>query len=154
MDKMEADAEGTGQCWSRSEKCAASAVPLASANGDGAGMTAFRDPGATATVYNTIVHGNGTDSTPPDVTAGSNLVGVGPLFTGPLYRPGAPAIDAGSPAPPGGLGPSDLFSGPRTIDAAPDIGAIEVPEACGGGAGAEDTRAQRWIDTSRQARSP
>lgn len=95
----------------------------------GTGVVALREPGATTSIYNTIVFGNGTDSAPIDVALGSNLFGVDPLFTGTQCRPGAPAIDAGTPSPPGGLGPSDLVGSPRTIGAAPDIGAIEVPEA-------------------------
>jgi hypothetical protein len=95
----------------------------------GSGVTGFEDAGATMTFFNGIVFGNGTDQLPGSSDDGNNLVGVDPLFVGTSYKPGAPAIDAGTPSPPGGLGPADLLGNPRTVGAAPDIGAIEAPEA-------------------------
>jgi hypothetical protein len=95
----------------------------------GAGVSGFQDAGATTTFFNGIVFGNGTDQLPALSDDGNNLVGVDPLFVGTSYTPGAPAIDAGTSSPPGGLGPTDLLGNPRTVGAAPDLGAIEAPEA-------------------------
>ncbi len=56
------------------------------------------DPGATASLYNGILFGNGTDLHVADIESGSNLVGVDPLFAGPGdFTPGAPAFDQGDP---------------------------------------------------------
>ncbi|HEY8494534.1 MAG TPA: choice-of-anchor Q domain-containing protein [Myxococcota bacterium] len=100
------------------------------------GIAGSCDPGATLTFSNSIVFGNGDDGAPSCALAQSNLLGSDPEFAGPDdYTPGAPAIDQGTAAPPGGLGPSDLWGNPRTIGAAPDLGAIEVPEP-GAAAGA------------------
>jgi hypothetical protein len=82
-----------------------------------------------ASVVNTIAFGNGTDLLLGSGSfAASNLVGVDPLFEpGSLYRiqAGSPARDAGTNAPPGGLGPRDLDLEARLVGPSVDIGAHE-----------------------------
>jgi hypothetical protein len=95
----------------------------------GTGVIGSVAAGATASLYNSIVFGNGDDTAPDDFDPGNNLIGIDPLFAGSGdFTPGAPAIDQGDSTPPGGLGGTDVFGAPRISGAAVDIGAIEVPE--------------------------
>lgn len=107
-------------------------------------------------LVNVLVRGGGTDvrghkgtcqamnsNFRPDHTSGlaggaGNQSGE-PLFADGDYRPaaGSPTIDAGAPDPDSGS--VDLDGRPRTLGAAPDIGAYEfVPAATGGDDGAAD----------------
>lgn len=87
----------------------------------------------TLAVFNSIVFGNLESDlalTGEVVTSASNLVGVDPLCVDPEagnYRVdgASEAVDAGFPAPPGGLGPSDLARQPRVMNGRVDIGAYE-----------------------------
>jgi hypothetical protein len=89
------------------------------------------------TLANTIAFGNRVDfglldgSEPVELVAGTNLIGVDPLFVDAAssdyrLRPGSPGIDRGTSAPPGGLGAADVVGGRRSSGAAPDIGAFEL----------------------------
>jgi hypothetical protein len=90
------------------------------------------------------------DDDPPKATIvpeGNNQFESEPLFAGPLdyhQLPGSPTIDAGTADPL--LGPVDFDGHPRTIGAAPDIGADEfapAPAGSGGAGLAADTLAAR-----------
>jgi hypothetical protein len=88
---------------------------------------------ATASLYNSISHGNGTDENlSPGVGTGNNLIGVDPVWVAPgppSYNyhldQGSPALDTGGNAPPGGLGPIDLDGRPRIENSIVDIGCYE-----------------------------
>lgn len=105
-------------------------VNLTVADNDGIGIRA-RAVGADVSVFNSIAHANSAgDLRLESAYAGSNLVGVDPLFADPAagnYRPvhASPAIDAGAMTPPGGLGPRDLDRNPRVWGSSVDIGAYE-----------------------------
>lgn len=65
-----------------------------------------------------------------NVTTGSNLLGIDPLFVSPAMwdcrlRTGSPALNEGDNSPPGGLGQTDLDGNPRVFDIVVDIGAYE-----------------------------
>jgi hypothetical protein len=108
-------------------------VNLSVADNTLTGMRFSAAGSATASLYNTISHGNGTDTQiDASVATGSNLVGVDPLFMSPgppdfNYRldAGSPGLDAGTNAPPGGLGPVDLDGRPRIENGTVDIGCYE-----------------------------
>lgn len=97
----------------------------------GAGVAFFAQPGASITLHNSIVHGNG--SSEPATTASGNNVGANlglpaPTFvTTGNYRlaPGSRGIDEGTAAVPGGLGLLDLDRQERISGASVDIGAYE-----------------------------
>jgi hypothetical protein len=85
-------------------------------------------------IFNTIAFGNAggdlavTGGAAPDL--GSNLIGIDPLFGGPPFgeyclSSGTPALNAGDDAPPGGLGPRELYGRPRVWLGRVDIGACE-----------------------------
>ena len=87
---------------------------------------------ATASLYNSIAYGNGTDAYLLGVTTGTNLIGIDPIWVAPgppSYNyhldQGSPALDAGNNAPPGGLGPLDLDGLPRIQNSTVDIGCYE-----------------------------
>jgi hypothetical protein len=98
-----------------------------------AGITESVNDGSVS-IANTIVFGNTPDLDAPDAVTEANLVGVDPVFVDPVtadYRlqEGSPAIDVGSNAPPGGLGPFDVEGNPRVVNGIVDVGAVEfVPE--------------------------
>jgi hypothetical protein len=98
-----------------------------------AGITESTNDGSVS-IANTIVFGNTPDLDAPDATTVANLVGIDPVFVDPLtanyqLQEGSPAIDVGSNAPPGGLGPLDVDGNPRVVNGIVDVGAIEfVPE--------------------------
>lgn len=113
----------------------------------------FGAPGA-GTVANTIAWDNagGNLLLSGNAASGSfNLVGVDPLFVDAGngdYRlaPLSPAIDAGTAAPPGGLGPFDLAHAPRVAGALPDQGAFEHDALFADGFERGDSRA--WSATT------
>jgi len=78
----------------------------------------------------------------PTIDPDSNLIGLDPLFVGPLpggsYELSAlsPAIDLGEPAP--SASPYDLKHAPRTSGDAPDAGAYERDAVFGDGFESED----------------
>jgi hypothetical protein len=100
-------------------------VNLTSVGNAGAGVRASGE----GSVFNTIAFENAPDTVlAAAVAAGFNLVGVDPLFApGSGYRLSAasPARDAGTNAPPGGLGPLDVDLGPRVVGPRVDVGAHE-----------------------------
>jgi len=103
---------------------------LSVAGNVGTGIRTQVAPGAVASLYNSIAYGNGTDTDALiDVATGNNLVGVDPRFVNPPYdyrlALGSPAEDAGTNAPPGGLGPADLDGAPRIHGGVVDIGCSE-----------------------------
>jgi len=119
--------------------------------GDGLFLTE-QGGAATLTLYNTIAFNNGTDlSTSGTVDAGSNLIGIDPLFIDPMmfdYRLGlgSPAENAGDNSPPGGLSSIDLDGNPRIQDGVVDIGALEgIAEIFSDGFESGDTSA--WSQT-------
>jgi hypothetical protein len=77
---------------------------------------------------NTIVYDNGSDVYGPVVE--SHNLRESPRFVNPLsdfhLLPRSPAIDAGDPVPPGGLGPRDFDGGARRLGIRVDIGADEA----------------------------
>lgn len=92
----------------------------------------YRGFGTESTLFNTIVFGSTTpvDTNFPNVTTGSNLLGIDPLFVSPAMwdcrlRTGSPALNEGDNSPPGGLGQTDLDGNPRVFDIVVDIGAYE-----------------------------
>jgi hypothetical protein len=88
---------------------------------------------STASLYNSIAYGNGTDvNLSAGVTTGNNLIGVDPVWVAPgppSYNyhldEGSPALNAGDNSPPGGLGALDLDGLPRIQDSIVDIGCYE-----------------------------
>lgn len=91
------------------------------------------DDTGTTTLYNSIVFNNGNNTDLTGVTAGNNLVNVDPHFVDSARRdytllPLSPVINAGNNAPPGALGPSDVFGHARVASGTVDIGAVEVGE--------------------------
>ena len=100
----------------------------------GRGIETAQAGAGVLSLYNTIAFGNaGGDlavaaGAPPD--AGSNLIGIDPLFGDPSWGEyclsiGTPALDAGDDAPPGGLGPFELYGRRRVWFGGVDIGACE-----------------------------
>ncbi len=92
----------------------------------------YRGFGTESTLFNTIVFGSTTpvDTNFPNVTTGSNLLGIDPLFVSPAMwdcrlRTGSPALDEGDNSPPGGLGPTDPDGNPRVLNVVVDVGAYE-----------------------------
>jgi hypothetical protein len=92
----------------------------------------YRGFGVESTLFNTIIFGSSTltDFSGTNVTVGSNLLGVDPLFASTWLwdcrlGAGSPALDSGDNAPPGGLGPSDADGNPRVLNGTVDIGAYE-----------------------------
>jgi hypothetical protein len=89
--------------------------------------------GGTASLYNSISYGNGTDAyVDAGVATGNNLIGTDPLWVSPgaphfnyHLDAGSPALDAGDNAPPGGLGTLDLDGRPRIENAIVDLGCFE-----------------------------
>ncbi|MGB5162319.1 MAG: right-handed parallel beta-helix repeat-containing protein [Thermoanaerobaculia bacterium] len=108
-------------------------VNLTVVDNPGTGILASQEESSTVAIYNTIAFRNGTNlSTSGTVDAGSNLIGVDPLFVDGLsisdryyLRPGSPAENAGDNNPPGGLGTTDRDGRPRIIDGTVDIGMYE-----------------------------
>ena len=107
-------------------------VNLTVADNQGTGIVMGQWGSATMTLYNTISFGNLVDLSVIQgaVVAGSNLIGVDPLFVNPVahdyeLRLGSPAENAGDNNPPGGLGLLDFIGNPRIKDGTVDIGCYE-----------------------------
>jgi hypothetical protein len=103
----------------------------------GGGLLLNRFSGAVTSLFNSILHGNGGTelSTNQAPTSGANLIEGSSGATDPRFvdvalddyrlRAGSPAIDAGSGAPPAGLGATDADGGVRLLGTAVDLGAYE-----------------------------
>lgn len=108
-------------------------VNLTVAENTGVGISVELSDAATASLYNSISYGNGTNaSLAAAVDSEDNLIGVDPVWVAPgppSYNyhldQGSPALDAGNNAPPGGLGPLDLDGQPRVENSVVDIGCYE-----------------------------
>lgn len=118
------------------------------------GAYVFAGSPGSATVTNTIAwdNGNADLSLTGGASSGShNLIGIDPLFVNAAagdYRLGAlsTAIDAGTAAPAGGLGPFDLAHAERVVGSLPDIGAYERQSLFGDDFERGDARA--WSATA------
>ncbi|MBI4469677.1 MAG: right-handed parallel beta-helix repeat-containing protein [Acidobacteria bacterium] len=93
------------------------------------GVSFYEGPG-TASLSNSIVFNNGTEVILSGAVADHNLIGTNPMFVDSgagNYRllPASPAINAGTNAPPGGLGPTDLAGNARILAGTVDLGAYE-----------------------------
>lgn len=107
---------------------------LTVADQSGRGIETNQAGAGALSIFNTIAFGNAAGDldvvggAPPDT--GSNLIGIDPLFGDPSWGEyclsrGTPALDAGDDAPPGGLGPRELYGRPRAWFGSVDIGACE-----------------------------
>jgi len=127
--------EADGLSLDASDLSTVNLVNLTVADHVGTGLELMMIGGtATLTLYNTIAFDNGVNFSDfgNGVDAGSNLIGVDPLFVDPSeldyhLMPGSVAFDAGDNTPPGGLGSTDLDGRPRIADGTVDIGVFEGP---------------------------
>jgi len=125
--------EADGLVLNASGSSTVNLVNLGVADNLGTGLDLMKIGGtATLTLYNTIAFGNGVNFTDwgTGVDAGSNLIGIDPLFVNPSeidyhLMPGSAAFDAGDNTPPGGLGSTDYEGRPRIADGTVDIGIFE-----------------------------
>lgn len=105
-------------------------VNLTVAGNEGAGIQALPTSGLLS-LSNSIASGNqAAVELHPDVVQANNLLDVPAGFVDPItgnyrLRADSPALDAGTAAPAGGLGSTDLDGGPRVVGSAVDIGAFE-----------------------------
>lgn len=111
------------------------AVSLTVADNESIGMSISNEPGATATLANSIVYDNASNILQSGTPALTDvMIGIDPRFVDDANGDyhiayDSSARDGGTKTPPGGLGLFDLDGNTRLVGAAPDVGAFEIQDS-------------------------